>query len=87
MNGCKLTRGVIRIPVLALIATVASCSQTPRPPESILDTLEAQRVSQGPPSCAEMNATTVCERSTRLSSFDCRCVDTKALTGAQGYRF
>jgi hypothetical protein len=87
MNGCKLTCGVVRVPVLALIATVAGCAHTPPAPESILDTIEAQRVSRAPASCAEMDAITVCERSTRLSGFDCRCADARALTGAQGYRF
>jgi hypothetical protein len=48
---------------------------------SILDALDNQQQSsqQGPVSCAALNATAVCEKSTRLDAGrSCRCVDPRA---------
>lgn len=88
MNGWKLTRGITWTPVLAVIGAIAACAHAPPTQDlSILDSLENQRVSRGPVSCAEMNATAVCEKSTRLDGgHDCRCVESKALTGAGAFR-
>jgi hypothetical protein len=88
MNGWKLTRGVARTLVLVVIGVIAACAHAPPTQElSILDSLENHPLSRGPASCAEMNATAVCEKSTRLDGgHNCRCVDTKALTGAGAFR-
>lgn len=88
MNGWKLTRKVDRIAILAVVGAIAACAHAPTEDLSILDALENQRLSHGPASCAALNATAVCERSTRLDGGqDCRCVDTNAITGTGAYRF
>ena len=88
MNGWKLTQRVARIAILALVGAIAACAHAPPPQDlSILDAIENRHLSRGPASCAEMNATAVCEKSTRLDGgHNCRCVDTKALTGAGAFR-
>src|SRR5690348_7181930 len=88
MIGWKLTRAVARLPVLAVIGVIAACAHAPPPEDlSILDSIENHHLSRRPASCAEMNATAVCEKSTRLDGDrECRCVDTRALTGAGALR-
>ena len=73
---------------LAVIGVIAACAHAPPPEDlSILDSIENHHLSRRPASCAEMNATAVCEKSTRLDGDrECRCVDTRALTGAGALR-
>jgi hypothetical protein len=54
---------------------------------SILDALDNhQRL--GPTSCAALNASAICEKSTRLGSTrNCGCVDAAALTDGTAFRF
>lgn len=89
MNGWKLIRAVTRIAVPGVVGALASCAHAPPSKEmSIVDAIERQQASQTPASCAAMNATAVCEKSTRLESgHDCRCVDPRALTGEGAFRF
>jgi hypothetical protein len=90
MNGRKLTREVARISILGVVSVLAACAHAPAAPEemSILDALENQRMSLGPASCAALNATAVCEKSTRLDpGRSCRCVDPRAFSsGARALR-
>jgi hypothetical protein len=88
MNGWKLNCGVARITVLCLVGIIAACAHAPATQHlSILDALDRQEASRGPASCAALNATAVCEKSTRLDGGrDCRCVDTQAITGARAFR-
>jgi len=90
MNGRKLTCGIARITVLGVVVgALGACAHHPSTQRlSILDALDNQQSHRGPASCAAMNATAVCEKSTRLDGIsECRCVDTRALTGAGAFRF
>lgn len=88
MNGWKLNCGVARIAMLGVVGVIAACANAPAIQRlSILEALDQQQSSRGPASCAALNATAVCEKSTRLDGGrDCRCVDTEALTGAGAFR-
>jgi len=88
MNGWKLTCGIAWITVLGVAGVLGACANHPATQQmSILDALDNQQSQRGPASCASMNATAVCEKSTRLDGGrDCRCVDTRALTGAGAFR-
>lgn len=87
MNVGKLMRAVTHFAVVGVAAALASCAHSPPAKQmSIVDMLDKQ--SQSPTSCAAMNATAVCEKSTRLEGgHDCRCVDPRALTGEGAFRF
>jgi len=88
MNGWKLTSGIARMSVLGVAGALGACAHHPSTQRlSILDALDNQQSHRGPASCAAMNATAVCEKSTRVDGGrDCRCVDTRALTGAGAFR-
>jgi hypothetical protein len=88
MNGWKLTRGIAQVTVLGIAGALGACAHHPATQQlSILDTLDNQQSSRGPASCAALNATAVCEKSTRLDGgHNCRCVDTKSITGAGAFR-
>jgi hypothetical protein len=89
MNGWKLTRRIDRIAILGVAGAVVACTHAPPPQEmSIVEAVETSRLSAAPASCASLNATTVCEKSTRFDSGrNCRCVDARALTDAHILRF
>ena len=81
MNGRKLARSFARFTVLCVAGALAACAHAPAAREqmSILDALDNPRPSLGPASCAALNATAVCEKSTRLDAGrTCRCVDPRA---------
>ena len=84
MHGRKLEQHVIGFAaVAALVFALAACTHAPAAPEqmSILDALDNQQQyrSLGPASCASLNTTAVCEKSTRLDAGrSCRCVDPRA---------
>lgn len=88
MNGWKLTRKIARITVLGVASVIGACAHAPpTEPMSILDALDNHQASRGPASCAALNATAVCERSTRLDGGqDCKCVDTREITGTGAFR-
>src|SRR5262245_48666701 len=73
MNGRKLTRELTRIVILGAIAALTACAHAPTAREQMsildaLDNVDNQRMSLGPASCAALNATAVCEKSTRLDA-------------------
>jgi hypothetical protein len=81
MKGRKLTWNFARIAVLGVAAALIACAHAPAAREemSILDALQTHQSSLGPASCAALNATAVCEKSTRLDAGrSCRCVDPRA---------
>jgi hypothetical protein len=81
MNGRKLARDLARCAVLGVAGALVACAHGPTAREemSILDAMDNQRSSLGPASCAALNATAVCEKSTRLDAGrTCRCVDPRA---------
>lgn len=84
MNGRKLEQHLVRFAVATLIGVLSACAHAPAAREqmSILDALDSQKQqSLGPASCAALNATSVCEKSTRLDAGrSCRCVDPQAFS-------
>jgi hypothetical protein len=84
MNGWKLTRRIGRIALPGVAGAIVACAHAPPPQEiSIVEAIETSRQATGPASCAALNATTVCKKSTRFDdgSRDCTCLDARALTG------
>jgi hypothetical protein len=90
MIGRKLTRSLARFAVLGVAAALAACAHAPAAREemSILEAVDSPRPSLGPASCAALNATAVCEKSTRLDAGrTCHCVDPRAFgTGSRALR-
>ena len=93
MHGRKLEQHLMRyVAVATLTAVLAACAHAPAAREqmSILDALDSQQrhPSLGPASCAALNTTAVCEKSTRLDAGrSCRCVDPRAFdTGGRPLR-
>ena len=83
MNGRKLTYRVARIAIFGVVTTLAACAHAPAALQetSILEALDGQQRSRGPGSCAALNATAVCEKSTRLDAGrSCQCVDPQAFS-------
>lgn len=87
MHGRKLEQRFTRFVALAtLVAALAACAHAPAAPReqmSILDALDSQQqqFAPGPASCAALNTTAVCEKSTRLDAGrTCRCVDPRAFS-------
>jgi hypothetical protein len=87
MNGRTLIRRTARIASLGVVVALVACASAPAPPQelSILESIDAQQSSLGPASCAALNATAVCQKSTRLDSGrNCRCVDPRAFGNGSG---
>ena len=90
MNGWKPARAVARIALAVIVGVLSACATAPNAPRqemSILDTLDNHQ-QLGPTSCAALNASAICEKSTRLGSTrNCGCVDAAALTDGTAFRF